>query len=229
MSTLLPKKDFSRFKPLMGISNLNEMQIRSYAWFLKDGLRELLKEASPIYDHTGKELELTFDNYSFGEPKYDEVTSRYKDATYEAPLHITVSLKDKRSNRKETQEIYFGDFPIMTTRGTFIINGVERVVVSQLVRSAGVYFTAGSWHGTRLFGAKVIPNRGSWLEFETEIDGSIHVKIDRHRKVAVTDLMRVFGVADEEMRTLFRDVDTGTTSYIEATLKKDSARDLNES
>ena len=229
MSNLLPKKDFSRFKPLYGISNLNEMQLRSYAWFLKDGLKNLLKEVSPIHDHTGKELELTFDNYTFGEPKYDEVISRYKDASYEAPLHITVSLHNKSAKRKETQDIYFGDFPIMTTRGTFIINGVERVVVSQLVRSAGVYFTAASYHGTKLFGAKVIPNRGSWLEFESEIDGSIHVKIDRHRKTAVTDLLRVFGVKDEEFKVLFRDVDTGPTSFIDATLKKDNAKDATES
>jgi DNA-directed RNA polymerase subunit beta len=117
----------------------------------------------------------------------------------------------------------------MTDRGTFIINGVERVVVSQLVRSAGVYFTAASWHGKKLFGAKVIPNRGSWLEFETDIDGSVHVKIDRHRKVPVTDLLRVFGVTDEEIRTLFRDVDTGEQGAIEATLKKDIARDTSES
>ncbi len=222
-------KDFSKFKPLTSISNLNEMQLRSYAWFMKDGLKSLLKEVSPILDHTGKELELTFDDYVFGEPKYDETMSRYKDATYEAPLHITVSLKNKRTNAKQTQEIYFGDFPVMTGRGTFIINGVERVVVSQLVRSAGVYFTMSTWHGKKLFGAKIVPNRGSWLEFETDIDGSLHVKIDRHRKVPVTDLLRVFGTEEAELRTLFRDVDTGEMGHLEATLKKDAAKDVSES
>ncbi len=229
MSNKLPVKDFSKFKALTSVGNLNEMQLKSYAWFMKEGLKNLLKEVSPIMDHTGKELELTFDDYTFGEPKFDEAMARYKDATYEAPLHISVTLKNKKTNYKETQEIYFGDFPLMTDRGTFIINGVERVVVSQLVRSAGVYFTNSVWHGKKLFGAKVIPNRGSWLEFETDVDGSIHVKIDRHRKVPVTDLLRVFGVMDEEFGALFRDVDMGEAGALQATLKKDIARDASES
>ena len=134
MSHPLPKKDFSRFRSLVGIENLNEMQLRSYEWFLRQGLRQLLKEVSPIYDHTGKELELHFEDYTFGEAKYDEVTSRYKDATYEAPLHIRIRLTNKKTGKDQVQEVYFGDFPVMTARGTFIINGVERVVVSQLVR-----------------------------------------------------------------------------------------------
>ena len=162
-NTKLPIKDFSKFKPFIGQPDLNEVQLRSYESFLKEGLRELLKEVSPIRDHTGKELELYFENYYFGEPKYDEKTARYKDATYEAPLHLAVRLVNKKTGREETQEVYFGDFPKMTARGTFIINGVERVVVSQLIRSAGVYFTAVPWRGRQLFGAKVIPNRGAWL------------------------------------------------------------------
>ncbi len=175
----LPAKDFSKSKQFMYPSNLNEVQLRSYEWFLKTGLQELLKEVSPIKDHTGKEFELSFDEYNFGEPKYDELTARYKDATFEAPLHIRVKLLNQNSGKVDVQEVYFGEFPMMTNRGTFIINGVERVVVSQLIRSAGVYFTANQWKDRKLFGAKVIPNRGSWLEFETDIDGFLGVKIDR--------------------------------------------------
>ena len=120
----LPIKNFGRFRPLIEQPDLNEIQLKSYAWFLKDGLREILDEVSPIPDHTGKELSLFFDDYYFGEPKYDEATTRYRDATYEAPLHIKIRLENKKTNRSEIQEIYFGDFPQMTKRGTFIINGV---------------------------------------------------------------------------------------------------------
>ena len=231
---ILPVKKFGKFEPSISQPDLNEVQLKSYDWFLREGFRELLREVSPIYDHTGKELELHFDDYFLGEPKYDETTARYKDATYEAPLHLKVRLENKRTERTDTQEVYFGDFPKMTTRGTFIINGVERVVVSQLIRSAGVYFTAVPWRDRQLFGAKVIPNRGAWLEFETDVDGLIGVKIDRHRKVPVTDLLRVFAAGasaptDEELRAMFADVDTGSVNHLEATLRKDTAKDKQES
>lgn len=229
MSTKLPVKSFARYNSLISQPDLNEVQLNSYKWFLEQGLKELLTEVSPIPDHTGKELALSFEDYYFSEPKYDETTTRYKDASYEMPLHIKVKLANFKNNTSEVQEIYFGDFPKMTERGTFIINGVERVVVSQLIRSAGVYFTAVPWRDRQLFGAKVIPNRGAWLEFETDIDGSIGVKIDRHRKVPVTDLFRVFGASDEMIQTAFEDVDNGAIKYISATLKKDAAKDLAES
>lgn len=235
----LPIKSFAKFPPLLNQPNLNEIQLASYSWFLKQGLREILAEVSPIYDHTGKELALYFEDYYFGEPKLDEATARYKDATYEMPLYLKVKLEDKKTKRVEKQDVYFGEFPKMTNRGTFIINGVERVVVSQLIRSAGVYFTAVPWRERKLFGAKVIPNRGAWLEFETDIDGSIHVKIDRHRKVPVTDLLRVFYtfgntnpeavLSEEEILKMFSDVDSGNIKYIAATLKRDIAKDINES
>jgi len=225
----LPIKTFSKFQPLIEQPNLNEVQLSSYDWFIKRGLRELLSEVSPIHDHTGKELALRFEDYYFGEPKHDETIARYRDATYEMPLHITVSLENKRTGRLEKQEVYFGDFPKMTDRGTFIINGVERVVVSQLIRSAGVYFTAVQWRGRQLFGAKVIPSRGAWLEFETDIDGSIVVKIDRHRKVPVTDLFRVFGASSGIIQEFAKEHDAGSVRYIEATLKKDIAKDTPES
>jgi len=229
MAKFASVKDFSKAKTLIAPFNLNEAQLKSYEWFLKKGLNELLEEISPIRDHTGKEFELYFSDYRFDEPKYDETTARYKEATYEAPLRCTLRLVNKRTGKEHKQEVYFGDFPIMTGRGTFIINGVERVVVSQLVRSAGVYFTATPYRGRQLFGAKIIPNRGAWLEFETDIDGQISVKIDRHRKVPVTDLLRIFGLTNEKIKTAFTDVDKGLIQYIEATFKKDAAKDEAES
>jgi DNA-directed RNA polymerase subunit beta len=222
-------KDFSKSKPLIAPFNLNEAQLKSYEWFLQKGLTELLAEISPIRDHTGKEFELYFVGYRFDEPKYDEATARYKEATYEAPLRCTLRLVNKRTGKEHEQEVYFGDFPIMTTRGTFIVNGVERVVVSQLVRSAGVYFSAVPYRGRQLFGAKIIPSRGAWLEFETDVDGQISVKIDRRRKVPVTDIFRVFGMSNEEIAKALEKVDTGAVRYLEATLKKDVAKDAGES
>src|SRR5579863_4480585 len=203
MANFSSTKDFSKSKPLIAPFNLNEAQLKSYQWFLDKGLKEIFDEISPIKDHTGKEFELHFVGYRFDEPKYDETTARYKEATYEAPLRCTLRLVNNRTGREHEQEVYFGDFPIMTTRGTFIVNGVERVVVSQLVRSAGVYFTATAHRGRQLFGAKIIPSRGAWLEFETDIDGQISVKIDRRRKVAVTDILRVFGMDNEKIDAAF--------------------------
>jgi len=222
-------KDFSKSKSLIAPFNLNEAQLKSYQWFLGKGLQELLVEISPVRDHTGKEFELSFTNYRFDEPKYDEATARYKEATYEAPLRCTLKLVNKRTGRTEEQEVYFGDFPIMTSRGTFIVNGVERVVVSQLVRSAGVYFTAVPYRGRQLFGAKIIPSRGAWLEFETDVNGEIGVKIDRRRKVPVTDILRIFGLDNEKIRAAFEKMDNGPVKFIEATFKKDVAKDTTES
>ncbi len=222
-------KNFSKSKKLIKPLNLNETQLRSYEWFRKVGLREILDEISPIRDHTNKELDLVFENYRFDEPKYDEAGARYRDATYEAALRVNLRLINKRTKREESQEVYFGDFPAMTERGTFIVNGVERVVVSQLIRSAGVYFTAALWRGRQLFGAKLIPNRGAWLEFETDVDGSIGVKIDRRRKAPVLDLLRIFGLKEDEIVRTFADLDTGSIKYIAATLKKDAAHSTEES
>ncbi|MDR3582137.1 MAG: DNA-directed RNA polymerase subunit beta' [Candidatus Pacebacteria bacterium] len=229
MAKFASTKNFAKSKALISPFNLNEAQLNSYDWFLKKGLNELLEEISPIRDHTGKEFELYFSDYRFDEPKYDETTARYKEATYEAPLRCILRLVNNRTGHEMKQEVYFGDFPIMTARGTFIVNGVERVVVSQLVRSPGVYFTAAPYRGHLLFGAKIIPNRGAWLEFETDIDGQIAVKIDRHRKVAVTDLLRIFGMDNEAIKKAFEGFDTGLIKYIDATFKKDVATNADES
>ncbi|HDH31653.1 MAG TPA: DNA-directed RNA polymerase subunit beta, partial [Candidatus Wolfebacteria bacterium] len=235
---MLPTKTFSSHpKSFIEQPHLAETQITSWNWLIKKGLKELLKEISPIKDHSGKELELYFTDYYLDEPKHDEETARFKDLTFEAPLRAKIKLVNNRTKKVNEQEVYLGDFPIMTERGTFIINGVERVIVSQLIRSSGVYFTAEVSHGKKLFGAKIIPNRGAWLEFETDSDGFIGVKIDRHRKAPITDLLRIFSNSKgqqtmgdtKEILKIFKDVDTGPIKFIEATLKKDPANDISSS
>ncbi|MBI4457574.1 DNA-directed RNA polymerase subunit beta [Candidatus Uhrbacteria bacterium] len=206
--------------------DLIEIQKKSYDWLFKDGLRELFEEVSPVKDFIGRDLELYFLDYYLDEPKFNEQTSRAKNLTYEAPLRVKTRLINKRTAETKEQEIYLGDFPIMTDRGTFIVNGIERVVVSQLVRSAGVFFTSENVRGRKYFGAKIIPNRGAWLEMETDGSNVIWVKIDRKRKVAVTSLLRAFGYgSDEDILALFRDIDKHPSiNYIANTLEKDVAK-----
>ena len=212
--------DVSKTAPL---PDLIEIQKSSYEWFLKQGLKELFSEISPIKDFTGRDLELYFLDYYLDEPKFDEKTSKNKNTTFEAPLRVKVELVSKKTSKSSKQEIYLGDFPLMTDRGTFIINGIERAVVSQLIRSPGVLFTSEFINGRKFYGAKIIPNRGAWLEIETDSNGVIWVKIDRKRKVAITALLRAFGYStDQEITDLFKDVDTHPNiRYIENTLKKD--------
>ncbi|MFA6285682.1 MAG: DNA-directed RNA polymerase subunit beta, partial [Parcubacteria group bacterium] len=225
----LQKRKFFKRLPMVSLPNLIETQTVSYDWLLKDGLKELFEEVNPISDFTGKDLELTFGEYYLDEPKYDEKISKEKNISYEAPLRSAVKLLNKQTGEIKEQEVYLGDLPIMTDRGTFVINGVERVVVSQLIRSPGVFFTMEYQKGKRLFGAKIIPNRGAWLEMETDLDGALWVKIDRKRKVAVTSLLRAFGMAsNEEIAKTFSDVNKGETNYIEATIERDAAKDQGE-
>ncbi|MEK7611852.1 MAG: DNA-directed RNA polymerase subunit beta [Patescibacteria group bacterium] len=225
----LPTKIFSSHPGhVVEQDHLAKIQIESDKWFRAKGLKELFEEVFPITDYTGKDLELQFVEYYFDEPKYDEAYAKLKDLTYEIPLRVKLRLVNNKTKEEREQEVYFGDFPAMTERGTFIVNGVERIVVSQLIRSAGVYYTAHLWRGKKLFGAKVIPNRGVWLEFETDADGFIGVKIDRRRKVAVTDLLRIFGWDPETGMKDFADIDTESIKYIEATLKKDTAKSLDD-
>ncbi len=225
----LQKRKFFKRLPMVSLPNLIETQTVSYDWLLKDGLKELFEEVNPISDFTGKDLELTFGEYYLDEPKYDEKISKEKNISYEAPLRSAVKLLNKQTGEIKEQEVYLGDLPIMTDRGTFVINGVERVVVSQLIRSPGVFFTMEYQKGKRLFGAKIIPNRGAWLEMETDLDGALWVKIDRKRKVAVTSLLRAFGMAtNEEIAKTFADVNKGETNYIEATIERDAAKDQGE-
>ena len=203
--------------------DLIELQKKSYKWFFDEGLKELFDEFSPITDFIGRDLEIYFGDYFIDEAKFDEVASRDKNISFEAPLRVNVKLLNKKTGQSVDQEIYLGDFPLMTDRGTFIINGIERVIVSQLVRSAGVFFTSQPGFDRNLYGAKVIPNRGSWLEFETDANGVIWVKIDRKRKVAATSLLRAFGYSsNDEILELFKN-EAQVLPYIEATLKKDAA------
>jgi DNA-directed RNA polymerase subunit beta len=227
----LPTKIFSKHPgAFIEQANLIEIQTNSYKSFVEKGLKDLFKEVFPIESYTGKDLELHFKDFSFDKPKYDEEHARFKDLTYEATLRVNLNLVNKKDNFKKQQEVYFGEFPMMTDKGTFIINGVERVVVSQLVRSPGVYFTANVYRGKKLFGAKVIPNRGAWLEFETDSDGVIYIKIDRKRKTPATELLRVFGLeTNEEILETFSGADNGEIKYIENTLKKDIAKNISDS
>lgn len=221
------------FKPLsvaMDLPDLIEVQKASYASFLKSGIRQLFDELSPVRDFIGRDLELSLGDYYMDEPKFDELASRNKNVTFEAPLRVKAILKNLRTGEKKEQEIYLGDLPVMTPRGTFIVNGVERVVVSQLVRSAGAFFTAETLRGRRYYGAKIIPNRGAWLEFETDAKNVIWIKIDRKRKVPVTALLRAFGYGNnDEISALFKEVDIHpSVSYIESTLQKDVATNEEE-
>ncbi|NBS67458.1 DNA-directed RNA polymerase subunit beta [bacterium] len=218
-----PRKLFEHVNTAADLPDLIAAQKASYAWFMDQGVRELFDEVSPIRDFIGRDLELSFGEYYLDDPKFDELTSRLKNVTFEAPMRVKARLKNLRTNETKEQEIYLGDFPVMTPRGTFIINGVERVVVSQLVRSAGAFFTAETVRGRRHYGAKIIPNRGAWLELETDAKNVIWVKIDRKRKVAITALLRAFGYStNEEIHALFKDCDIHPSlSYIETTLQKD--------
>jgi len=224
------RRDFGAAQDAMELPHLTSIQRDSYDWFLKEGIKELFKEINPITDFIGRDLELTLVDHFLDEPKFDEVTAKNKNSTFEAPLRVRAVLKNLRTNEIKDQEIYLGDLPVMTSRGTFIVNGVERVIVSQLVRSSGVFFTDNVIRGRRYYGAKIIPNRGAWLEFETDANNVIWVKIDRKRKVAVTSLIRAFGMeSDEEIIKAFKDANTHPMiDFIEATIAKDAAKNEEE-
>ncbi len=219
-----------KISPPVELPNLIEVQTKSYNWLLEKGIKELFEEISPIYDWTEKELKLEFLNYYLDEPKYSEEASREHNISYEAPLRVNTRLTKLKEKEIIEHEIYLGDLPLMTERGTFIINGVERVVVSQLIRSPGAFFTATNLRGRFLFGAKIIPNRGAWLELETEQNGAIMVRIDRKRKVAVTALLRAFGYSrDDQIKRLFVLLDTNPNlSFIKATFDKDASHSSSE-
>ena len=214
---------FTEGDQALPIPDLIAHQKDSWEDFVKNGLREVFAELNPIDDYTGQKLSLRFKDYYFKEPKENEQDAKYNLVTYEAPLHVLVELENKVTGEKKEQDIYFGDYPWMTDRATFIINGTERVVVSQLIRSAGVFFTSTDAGMRRYYGAKVIPGRGAWLEFETAANGTISVKIDRRRKIPVTTLLRALGLSKSEIKERFEGIDTGEKKYIEATFEKDTA------
>ena len=228
--TTTPKERvfYTKTDDSLDLPNLVDHQNKSFQWFVEEGLGELLAEISPIDDYTGTKLTLSFKDYRFEDPKLSEAEARENNVSYDAPLKATVVLTNKVTGEVKEQEIYLGDYPWMTTRGTFVINGAERVVVSQLIRSAGVFFTADNKGSHNLYGAKVIPGRGAWLEFETAANGAIFVKIDRKRKIPITTLLRALGMTDVQMRESFAHVDQGKLNYLEATMEKDPAKANNE-
>jgi DNA-directed RNA polymerase subunit beta len=204
------RKSYARTPTILDLPRLTEVQLRSFDWFKGEGLSELFSEISPIVSFN-KNLELHFGDFYFGEPKYPEDECRERDITFSAPLWVKVKLVNRDTGEISEQEVFMGDFPLMTESATFIINGSERVVVSQLIRSPGVYFTVEEDRATGrdLAGAKLIPSRGAWLEFETSKRDIISVKVDRKRKLPVTILLRAVGFGtDDEIRALFADTDT---------------------
>jgi DNA-directed RNA polymerase subunit beta len=229
--TLVSKRKYFKenLDQKVALPNLIEIQLNSYESFLEEGVRELLEEISPIQDFSGKKLELKFLKHGIGEPKYDAEVSKRKNLTYESPLKVHVQLINKETGEIKEQDVFLGNIPLMTNRGTFIVNGIERVVVSQIVRSPGVFFSH-SPAAPNMFAAKIIPKRGAWLEIETDKKNIISVKIDRKRKIPVTTLLRVFGYeTDKEILELFKDsiVDI-EHDYILNTLEKDPAKTLDE-
>ncbi len=220
---------FTKSDTALPIPSLVAHQKDSWREFVETGLSEIFAELNPIEDYTGQKLELRFKQYAFQDPKNSEQDAKENNLTFDAPLHATVELTNKVTGEVKEQEIYLGDYPWMTDRGTFVINGTERVVVSQLIRSAGVFFTADRSAGRSYYGAKLIPGRGAWLEFETATSGVMYVKIDRRRKLPVTTLLRALGYnKTSEIKSLFEDIDTGDVKHIDATLEKDPARGTNE-
>lgn len=218
----LPEKVFAHVPaPRVPLPNLIEPQITSYEWFVTEGITEVLREFSPIADYLDKKFELQFKKYELGAPKCTPEFAKANKLTYDAPLRVTVVLKNKTFESEKDQEIFFTDIPVMTEHGTFIVNGVERVIVPQLARSYGIFYTAQEIKGRVFFGAKIIPARGAWVEIESEADGLLYVKIDRKKKFPLTSLLRVLGLkTDEEMIANFSHVERGE-EYVKATLAKD--------
>jgi DNA-directed RNA polymerase subunit beta len=222
-------KSFAKSKISLTLPHLLSVQIESWQRFWREDVKELFREISPVRDYTKKELELWFLDYSLGEPNYkSDFEAKENNDSFEAPLWVKTRLVNLKTKETKEQEVFLTDFPLMTERGTFIVNGVERVTISQLIRSPGVFFTSQNNGDKNFFGAKIIPNRGAWLEFETEPSGLISVKIDRKRKTAATTLLKALGVWNkdmvEEIKKLFADVDTGEIKYIDETLKRDKAQ-----
>ncbi|MGQ9599054.1 MAG: DNA-directed RNA polymerase subunit beta [Anaerolineae bacterium] len=243
MPNQVRRKSYARIPDVLSLPNLIEVQLNSYRWFQEEGLRELFDEISPIESFNGN-LELHFPGfneeinqkfglgYRFEEPKYTQQECLDRDMTYAAPLYVRIALWNKESDEWTAQDVFMGDFPLMTETGTFIINGAERVVVSQLIRSPGIYFTVEEDRitGRGLCMAKLIPNRGAWLEFETSKRDVLSVKVDRKRKLPVTILLRSVGYGtDEELHQLFQLVDTMPDHpYIQATIERDPTKTTDE-
>lgn len=228
-TTARPQKFFSRFKnPLISTPNFVEPQTDSFKWLIEKGLKEVFEEFSSIKDFSEKKFTLDFVGFELAQPKHDEYYAKEQKLSYDAPLKVKVRLKNHILGTEKEQEIFMADFPLMTSHGTFIVSGIERVIVPQLARSYGVFFTSSDVKGRKLFGAKIIPSRGAWVEIESDADDTIYVRIDRKRKFPVTTLLRVFGAKnDEEIKKLFNDNDFALKT-IEKTLGKDHGKTIDE-
>src|SRR3990167_5916929 len=223
-------KNFSKSKLSFTTPNLLEIQRDTWKDFTEVRIKELFSEISPIVDYTGKEFELWFLDYTLGKPNYKNgLEAKRNNDSLEVSLRANVKLVNLKTKEVKDQEVFLCDFPLMTERGTFVVNGVERVVVSQLIRSPGAFFTTRTAKGKNFFGSKIIPNRGAWLEFETEESGFIGVKINRKRKVPATTLLMALGLDGiEKVEKAFKDVDNGEIQYIKETLKRDTCKDQKE-
>ncbi len=223
-------KNFSKSKLSFTTPDLLQIQRETWKDFTEVRIRELFSEISPIVDYTGKEFELWFLDYKLGKPNYkSNLEAKRNNDSLEVSLRVKVKLVNLKTKKSKEQEVFLVDLPLMTERGTFVVNGVERVVVSQLIRSPGAFFTMRTSKGKNYFGGKIIPNRGAWLEFETEDSGFIGVKINRKRKVPVTTLLMALGLENvEKVEKAFKDIDTGEIQYIKETLKRDSSKDQKE-
>ena len=227
-------KNFSKSLISVSPSNLLNIQKESWKQFWEHDLKSLFLEIFPIYDYSGEKVEFQFLDYKLGEAKYKtDLEAKENNDSYEAPFKINVSIKNLKTQERKEQEIFFGNFPLMTEKGTFIINGVERVIISQLSRSPGAFFSSKTIRGKNCFAAKIIPYRGSWLEFETEPDGFIGVKIDKKRKAPFTTFLKALGLFsdqewDKKIIKLFEDVDRGEIKYLKQTLSHDFARNREE-
>lgn len=228
--TARPKKYFGRYKkPLIEFPNLIEAQQRSWKWLVEAGIKEVFKEFSPISDYSSKKFELQFTSFSLGVSKFDENESKVNKLSYQGQLKAKVKLQNKILGTTKEQEIFMSDLPLMTAHGTFIINGVERVIVPQLARSFGVFFTEAENKGKKYFGAKVIPARGVWIEIESEPDGAIYVRIDKKRKFPVTMLLRVMGFdTNESILKAFSKI-SGTEEVLKNCIAKDGTKTLDDS
>ena len=223
------KKYFSRFKePLTEMPNLVESQIASFNLLVEKGIEEVLKEFSPIKDYAEKKFELSFAGFELSRPKYDEHYAKNNKLSYEGQIKVKVKLKNKLLNSVKEQEMFLADFPLMTYHATFIINGIERVIVPQLARSFGIFFTSNEVKGKTLFGAKIIPARGVWMEIESDADGAIYVRIDKKRKFPITSLLRILGAPTDALILNFFKGNETAKKVMELTLAKDHAKTTDE-
>ncbi|MBF1357471.1 MAG: DNA-directed RNA polymerase subunit beta, partial [Megasphaera micronuciformis] len=215
---------YAKINEVLKMPHLLDLQTKSYKWFLEKGLKDIFKDISPIEDASGN-LSLSFEDFSLGEPKYDIRECKERDTTYSAPLRVQISLLDRGTGERRSQEVFMGDFPLITDTGTFIINGAERVIVSQLVRSPGVYYGREiDPMGIRLYSSTIIPNRGAWIELETDTNGIVYARIDRNRKIPATVLIRALGwpTNNDIMELFYND------PRLQATFEKDTTESQEE-